>query len=330
MALRTYIAVMAAIVVATLYGASRTGTCAVESLVNVVLYGFLSLLAVIVLQRERHFRGIFYQVCLLFTGFNLIIALRVFSSLSGRPGLQSDVYVYATMVLPLLVCWTVVYILYAYLFSGWARPRRLLLTLLTVLPVWLLAFYPYYLDPHALALGPGASNPQLYYRPLFERGVFVDLLSLSALTTFFIFKLRSDRPFGVYIDTLMVWFSLFVSFQILYGFTRVSSFAIFTISQYAATVTLLMMAVTFALRLRFLSQTAGVLYESQIVSDKPFVGRRSGMFDRFIRGNFFNSKAIKKRLFLETPRGRVTHRFPRGTDPGAASSKEKPTGGKES
>ncbi len=324
MALRTYIALMAVIIIATLYVAGRTGICAVESLINVVLYGFLSLLAVIVLQRERQFRGIFYQMWLLFTGFALIVALRAFSRLSPNLYVQSDIYVYSTMFLPLLVCWAVVYVLYTYVFSDWSQARRLTLTLLTVLPVWLIAFYPYYIDPRALALGPGASNPLLYYLPLYERGVFVDLLSLSALATFFVFKFRSDRPFGVYIDTLMVWFSLFVSFQILYGFSNVSNLSIFTMSQYAATGTLLMMAATFLLRLHFLSQTAGVLYESQIVSDKPFVGRRSGMFDRFIRGNFFDSEAIEKRLFLETPRGRISPRFPSGTSPWTASTRARP------
>jgi hypothetical protein len=324
MGIRVYIALMAVMIIATVYVAGKTGFGTVESLINTVLYGFLSLLTVVVLQRERHFRGIFYQMCLLFTGFILIIALRVFSSPLRDLGLRSDIYVYSTMLLPLLVCWTVVYVLYAYLFSGWTRSRLLILTLLTVLPVWLITFYPYYVDPRALALGREASNAFLYYRPLYERAVFVNLLALSALATFFIFKFQSDRPFGVYIDTLMVWFSLFVSFEILYGFTYVSNLSIFTMSQYAATGTLLMMAATFLLRLRFLSQTAGVLYESQIISDKPFVGRRAGMFDRFIRGSFFDSKAIEKRLYLETPRGRVSPRFPSGTAPRAASTRARP------
>lgn len=325
MVLRVYIALMAVLNIAAIYVAGKTGICAVESLVNMVLYGFLSLLTVVVLQRERHFRGIFYQMWFLFTGFSLIIALRVFSTLVPNAHLQSDVYVYSTMVLPLLACWAIVYVLYAYILSNWSGPRRMMVTFLTVLPVWLVAFHPFYLDPRALALVQESSNPFLYYRPLYEGAVYVNLLSLCALATFFLYKFRSDRPFGVYIDTLMFWFSVFLAFEILYGFSGVSNFSIFSMSQYAATGALLMITATFTLRLRFLSRTAGVLYESQIVSAEPFVGRRAGVFDRFIRGNFFDSKEIAKRLYLEAPRGRVSPRFPSGVASWGSTSRAQAT-----
>ena len=314
------VASVAALNIAVICAAGFLGTCPIETLVNTTLYGFLSLLAVVVLQRERHFRGIFYQMWFLFTSFSVIIALRIFSTFLSDPILKADIYVYSTMLLPLLVCWTVVYVLYAYIFFNRSRPWRLTLTLMTVLPIWLIAFYPFYINPSALALLQKAGSPHLYYHPLYERAVFVNLLSLSAVATFFLTKLRSDRPFGVYIDTMMFWFSLFVTFEILYDFSRVTNFSIFTMSQYAATGTLLMITGTFILRMRFLSRTAGVLYESQIVSTEPFIGRRAGFFDRFIRGNFFNSEAIAKRLYLETPpRGRISPRFSPGAPWGAIS-----------
>lgn len=306
MLVRLYIAFIAVLTCSAVYVAGTRGLCSVESLINTVLYSLLSLLAVIVLQREQHFRGIFYQMWFLFTGFSLVVSSRIFAALLPSPYLQSDVYVYSTMILPLLVSWTVVYVLYAYIFVDWPRLHRILLTIATVFPLWLIAFHPYYLSPQALA--QQAVNPLLYYQPLYERAVYMNFLSLSAVVTFFIIKFRSDRAFGVYIDTLMFWFSLFVIFEILYNFCRVTHLSIFTISQYAATGTLLMIVVTFILRLHFLSRTAGAFYESQIVRTDPFVGRRAGFFDRIIRGHFFNSKEIAKRLYLESPQGKISSR----------------------
>ncbi|MFH1010243.1 MAG: hypothetical protein V1784_03295 [bacterium] len=318
MAARTLVISMAAAILAVVYVGDSLGIYPVETLINFALYGFLLLLSILALQRERFFRGIFCQMSFLFGGISLIVALRIFSALLPT-GLQSDIYVYSTMLLPLLFAWTVVYVLYAYIFSDWSRLHRMLLTLLTILPVWLIAFFPYYLDPRALALAPQASNPSHYYHPLYDRAIYVYLLSLSAITTFFMIKLRSDRTIGVYVDTLMFWFSLLIIFEILYNFSRVTSSSIFSISQYAATGTLIMMAGTLILRLRFLSQAAGMLYESQIVSPEPFVGRRAGFFDRFIRGNFFDSEAIAKRLYLENPKGRIQPKFATGKAAGVGA-----------
>ena len=309
MVARIYIFFIAALTFAAIFVAGKSGV-SVESLINTVLYGLLSLLAVLVLRREQHFRSVFYQLWFLFTSFTIIISLQIFSVHFSSPYLQSDIYVYSTMLLPLLVCWTVVYVLMEYVFADWTLLRRILLTLAFVLPVWLAAFYPYYFDPRALALAPQASNPLLYYHPLYIRAAYVNFLSLSAVGTFFVIKLTSDKATAVYVDTLMFWFSLFVIFEILYNLANVTSLSIFSISQYAAMGTLLLIAGTFVMRLRFLSH-AGIFYESQILSPDPLVGRRSGFFDRFIRGNFFDSKAIAKRIFLETPRGKVRLRNPR-------------------
>jgi len=312
-------ALMAALTLAAIYVAAESRIYSVESFVNVVLYGSLSLLSAFALQREKHFRGVFCQMWFLFTSFTLVIAAEIFSTLLPSGQLQSDMYVFSTMLMPLFVCWTVVFVLYAYVFSDWPRPRRIFLTLATVLPIWLIAFYPYYFNPHALAVGRQISDPLLYYQPLFDRAIYVNLLSFSAVVSFFLIKIRSDRAIGVYIDTLMFWFCLFIIFEILYNFSWVTGFSIFTISQYAAIGTLLMIAATFILRLRFLSHAAGVLYESQILSPEPFVGRRAGFFDRFIRGNFFDSEAIAKRLYLETPRGHITAKFAGSRPTGAAA-----------
>ena len=75
------------------------------------------------------------------------------------------------MVLPLLLCWTVVYVLMEYIFEDWTPLRRMLLTLAFVLPVWLAAFYPYYLDPRALALATQANDTLGYYQPLYIQAV---------------------------------------------------------------------------------------------------------------------------------------------------------------
>lgn len=314
---------MAALTAAAVYVAGRAGEPPV-TLVSVSLYGLLALLSAIALQREQHFRGIFYQMCFLFTSFNLLIAIRAFSTfLPGNT--QSDIYVYSTMLLPLFMCWTAVYVLYAYAFHDWSESRRIFLTLLTVLPLWLIAFWPYYFAPRALPSIPEGAPGLLYYRPLIDRATFVNLMSLSAILVFFLIKLRSDKTIGVYIDTLMFWFCVFVIFEILFDFGNVTNYAVLKKSQFPAAATLAMLAVTFVLRVRFLSQAAGKLYESQLVSPEPFIGRRSGIFDRFIRGNFFNSKANKKRLFLETPRGRITLRFLKGRPAGTAAYFEEKT-----
>ena len=160
MVARIYIFFIAALTLAAVFVAGKSGVSA-ESLINTVLYGLLSLLAVLVLQREQHFRSVFYQMWFLFTSFTIIVSLQFFSVHFSSPYLQSDIYVYSTMLLPLFVCWTVVYVLMEYIFADWSLLRRMMLTLAIVLPVWLVAFYPYYIDPRALSLAPQASNPLL-------------------------------------------------------------------------------------------------------------------------------------------------------------------------
>ena len=190
MVARIYTFFIAVLTLATVFVAGKSGF-SIESLINTVLYGLLSLLTVLVLRREQHFRSVFFQMWFLFTGITIAVSLQVFSALFSNPYLQSDIYVYSTMFLPLLLCWTVVYVLMEYVFVDWSPLGRMLLTLAIVLPVWLVAFYPYYINPRALALVSQANDPLLYYQPLYIRAAYVNFLSLSAVGTFFVIKLTS-------------------------------------------------------------------------------------------------------------------------------------------
>jgi hypothetical protein len=272
--------------------------------INLLLYAGLIFLSLQVISKDTHYRSIFVNLTLFFL-LNIVQSTAfTLNQIYGDVESSVEYYVRWVMFMNLAVFFSVVFILGKYLLVNKKTSSLYLITAGVVLPIWLLSYLPFVINiSYLYAVGNPTGDYYLFYKPLFFRSLLVDLAALVALGTFFYAKLRNDHAFGYYLDTLMFGFLMLVSFELLHHFSHITNRLLFNLGQYATCMVLIFMGFSLVLRYRFISGYAGAFYESQILSDSPFVDHRPGLFDRFIRWNFFNTKAIKKGIFLEVPKG---------------------------
>lgn len=272
--------------------------------INLLLYAGLIFLSLRVISKDPHYRSVFVNLTLFFL-INIVQSTAfTFNQIFGDVNTSVQYYIRWVLFMNLAVAFTVVFIMCKYLFVNKKTYSHYLMTAGIVLPVWLMCYLPFLININYLyTLGQPTNDMYLFYKPLFVRSMLIDLMALVSIGVFFHAKLRHDHPFGYYLDTLMFGFLLLVSFEILHHFSHITNRLLFNLGQYATCMVLIFMGFSLVLRYRFISGHAGAFYESQILSDSPFVDHRPGLFDRFIRWNFFNSKEIKKGIFLEVPKG---------------------------
>jgi hypothetical protein len=273
---------------------------------NVVEYGFLSLLSFQVYRRETIFRGVFYQFWILFT--MLALSVPVVNFVYFFTGAWGGVIAYELMLIFLhgLFLWIVAKTLFGYIFHDEKRWAINLLSTLVVLPLCLWLFWPYYWSPEVLMLLPTGHDSTTLYQPLQKSIVVVNIVALLMLVAFFLHKLRTDRPIGVFADTLLFLFLLFCLFDTAEVVFRITSVELMNITQWAMGAVAAAMIVTLLLRLKYKSQSISHYYESQILSFDPRVGRRIGLFDRFILWCFFDPEAVGQRIFLGPNRQKMS------------------------
>jgi len=272
--------------------------------INLLLYVGLIFLSLQVISKDIHYRSIFVNLTLFFL-INIVQSTAfTLNHIFGDVDSSVQYYVRWVMFMNLAVLFTVVFVVCKYRLVQKKTLSLYMITAGIVLPIWLLSYLPFLTNINYLyTTGHPTGDYYLFYKPLFFRSMLVDLAALVAIGVFFYAKLRHDHAFGYYLDTLMFGFLLLVSFEILHHFSHITNRLLFNLGQYATCMVLIFMGFSLVLRYRFISGYAGAFYESQILSDSPFVDHRPGLFDRFIRWNFFNTKAIKKGIFLEVPKG---------------------------
>jgi hypothetical protein len=273
---------------------------------NVVEYGLLSLLSFQVFRQETIFRSIFFQFWVLFTTLALSAPLMNFFAIwTGAWGAVIS-YVLMLMFLHGLFLWIVAKVLFGYIFHDEKRWAINLLSTLVVLPLCLWLFWPFWWSPERLMLLPTAHDATTLYQPLQKSLVIVNLVALVMLLAFFLHKLRTDRPIGVFADTMLFLFTLFCLFDTAELVFRITSVELMNITQWAIGLVAGAMLVTLLLRLKYKSQSISHYYESQILSFDPRVGRRIGLFDRLILWCFFDPEKVGQRLFLGASRQKMT------------------------
>jgi hypothetical protein len=272
--------------------------------INLVLYAGLIFLSLQVISKDAYYRSIFINLTLFFLLNIVQSTATTFNQIFGDEYSSVEYYIRWVMGMNLAVAFTVLFIACKYLFVHKKTIFHYLCTAVVVLPLWLVAYSPFLSNINYLYdTGRPLTDAYLFYQPLFIRSMVINAVALAGIVVFFYAKVRNDHPFGYYLDMLMFGFLLLVSFEILHHFSHITNRILFNLGQYATCIVLLFMGLSLALRFRFINGYAGAFYESQIVSDSPFVDHRPGLFDRFIRWNFFNSKEIKQGIFLEVPKG---------------------------
>lgn len=273
---------------------------------NIVLFAILSLLSFMTYRQETYFRSIFFQFWVLFAVWAIIGPLVLFISNQYGPYSAVGAYVCTEIYLRILRAWIVVKVLFHYVFTDEKRWAINLLSALVVLPICAWLFWPYWWSPVSILQLPTAVSASTLYSPIQRPCIVVNLISLLFLLAFFLHKLKTDKPIGVFADTVLFLFGLFILFDTVELVAQINSLELMNITQWAFAILGAAMAVTLVLRLHYKAQTIADYYESQCISYDPRVGRRIGFFDRIILWCFFDPKKVGQRIFLGADHKKVT------------------------
>ena len=265
---------------------------------NIVQLGVLSLLSFLVYRQETTFRSVFYQFWLLFA-FMAVLPTVFFACMHyfGNTGGMTAA-ILGLIAFHVLLVWTSAKILFQYVFHQEKRWVINLVCAVVALPLCLWLFWPFWWSPETLTTLPTAQDPNTFYRPVEQHYVVTNAVALLLLLAFFVHKLRTDRPVGVYADTLLFFFTIWIVVDTAEYVAKITSVELMSMTQWAAALVTAAMIVTLLLRLKFKSQTIAQYYESQCVSGNARIDRRIGWFDRTIIWGFFDPQKVGERVFL--------------------------------
>jgi hypothetical protein len=272
---------------------------------NILLYGVLSLLSFLAYRRETFFRGIFFQFWILFSFFALSGPAVLFVQKVYGQVPAVGAFVLSTIILHVLCAWVISKILFHYIFHDEKRWAINVLSSLVVFPLCCWLFWPLWFSPVSLLQLPTAVSAATIYLPIQRPAIIVDSVCLLMLLAFFLHKLRTDRPIGVFADTVLFLFGLYIAIDLVELIAQVNSLELMNITQWAYAVLAAAMAIALILRLHYKAQAIAEYYESQCLSNDPRVGRRIGFFDRLVLWCFFDPKKVGQRIFLGTGRTKV-------------------------
>ena len=155
----------------------------------------------------------------------------------------------------------------------------------------------------------------LLWKPAHYYMIFMGVLTVGFILLFFGYQYMKDPPQGAYIEKMMFLLLLSTSMEILHHASLVKSlewtvFAeIIVAGQYATSVVFFLIAVFFALRLRFIMSVKGEFYETELEARPAGITRWRDAFDTIVVESFFNRKVVHGRLFAlhERPKSDAGH-----------------------
>jgi hypothetical protein len=159
--------------------------------------------------------------------------------------------------------------------------------------------YPYLHDKNYIVL---------LSKPLMSYMISMSVIGIGFVLLFFGYQYMKDPPQGAYIEKMMFLFLLFCSMEVLHGWSankvlEWQSFSeILGVGQYVSVAVLLLIAVFFALRLRFIMSVKGEFYEQELEQSPTAVTRWRDALDTIVVESFFNRKVVHGRLFASSGR----------------------------
>ena len=148
----------------------------------------------------------------------------------------------------------------------------------------------------------------LVFRPLHMVTIHMCVLSIGFILLFFGYQYMKDPPQGAYIEKITFLFLIFCSLEILHAWSFVKiieweTFSYFaSIGQFVSIGVLLLVALYFALRLRFITSVKGEFYEHELAFSPTAVSRWRDSVDNIVIEKFFNRKRVLGRLFIDSSR----------------------------
>jgi hypothetical protein len=146
------------------------------------------------------------------------------------------------------------------------------------------------------------SKPRMYYL------ISMSVIAVGFILLFFGYQYMKDPPQGAYIEKMVFLLLLFCSMEILHAWAAIKvldwhSFAeIVGVGQYASIGVLVLVALFFGLRLRFIMSVKGEFYEQELEESPTGVTRWRDGLDTMVVENFFSRKVVHGRLFAPAVR----------------------------
>jgi hypothetical protein len=152
----------------------------------------------------------------------------------------------------------------------------------------------------------GTNYIVLLQRPIYMNIIYMCVLCVGFILLFFGYQYLKDPPQGAYIDKIMFLFLVFCTMEIMHAWSFIKSVEWQSLSElrnigHAVSLCLLLLvAMFFALRLRFICSVKGEFYEQEILVSPSSVTRWRDALDDLLIAHFFNRKAILGRLFVRS------------------------------
>ena len=151
----------------------------------------------------------------------------------------------------------------------------------------------------------GENYTILLYKPINLYIIKMNVIACFFIVLFFGYQYRKDPPQGAYVDKIMFLLLLYCSMEIFHAWSYIHAveweefMELFVIGQYVSIFILLLIAMFFALRLRFVTSVVGEFYENELVHSAQHITRWRDWLDNIVLHYFFNPKTIKGVLFSQ-------------------------------
>ncbi len=151
----------------------------------------------------------------------------------------------------------------------------------------------------------GENYLNLLYKPINLYVIKMNVVACFFIILFFGYQYKKDPPQGAYVDKIMFLLLLYCSMEIFHAWSYIHAIEweefmeLFVIGQYVSIFILLLIAMFFALRLRFVTSVAGEFYENELVHSAQHITRWRDWLDNIVLHYFFNPKTVKGVLFSQ-------------------------------
>ena len=142
----------------------------------------------------------------------------------------------------------------------------------------------------------------LLFRPVYYNAIYMNVVSVLFILLFFGYQYKKDPPLGAYIEKIMLLFLILCSLEILHTWAYIYTLElgvwqeVFQMGVYVTNGILILLALFFSLRLKFIISPTGKDYEQELVRNAQRTTRWRDVFDDLLIRRYFDPKTLKGRL----------------------------------
>jgi hypothetical protein len=151
----------------------------------------------------------------------------------------------------------------------------------------------------------GSNYKNLLFKPLYLNSIYMCVLAVGLILLFFGYQYKKDPPQGAYIEKMMFFFLMFCTLEVFHAWSFIktiewdASLQIIEIGQFLSAFVLAIIALFFALRLRFITSVYGEFYEHEIVERPSSITRWRDSLDNLVIAHFFKRNELVGRMLVD-------------------------------